>query len=855
MNEPRKIEVTAVDALVLLVVVTSGVMIFQLVRSRFDPASSMFISLLICGAAGLAFVRRVAFQGDVRHIIAVTLMGLAVLLFRWSPFLYVASGQDQGVYVAMSAHFARTQGLAITDRVREKLPESEKSEYDKLNNRPLRADFVVPGRSEGEHQPGVFIGDLSRSSYVFQFYPLHPLWMALAAKVLGEENRVYSLVFFSLLSALMLSLLTYELADRKSAPAFLAAGLLAINPMHVFLSRFPVSENVTIFFSATAFYYLLRYFKARAAATGQAFNLVLSAGAWTCLFFTHIGGFLYAPLILAAIVAGVVTAASFRRVLEIGSYGLGVLAAYAVSVWYGMTWAFPYSFGTYLGTFGSGLGTLFIEHWKAVILVSAIAYCGLVYVAGRFRARIRSDWTRLRLDRVLMGVLLVTVVGTVVYASANAYRLGFTTDYSLQSDPRNPGSTAFAAAGENWRHRLSQISNTGWNGLAHSSLMALAVYVSPFILVFLLAMAVVKRRSIGIYEFFLMLLITQFLMLRTGLEPFTLYYYYGRYLGAELVPYLLILAALWSWRLLQGRAWVGKAAAGGTIALALAWEGVALAQQYPGGEMHRLDAAMRPLVDQLRDNDLLLLAGGANPPVQMALDYYYGKHAVAVQPGEVQAAIRQYADLWGDLYVLTDADNLAGLSYLGALSLVQDSYAKERFYDVLPTNASMVDQRYFLYRLSRPVLTPLRNGDSITFDARGNARNYLGTGWSGQEPWGRWTDGPLATLQLPISDRSSAVTLHFDVHSRNCVGVTVRVNTEIRTRWAFPDCRNAVSQNLVLTPNDLRNGTVAVSFEMSGILSPYETDPASGDRRKLGISIRKIVVDQASPSEGGRPPS
>ena len=145
----------------------------------------------------------------------------------------------------------------------------------------------------------------------------------------------------------------------------------------------------------------------------------------------------------------------------------------------------------------------------------------------------------------------------------------------------------------------------------------------------------------------------------------------------------------------------GKAAAGGTIALALAWEGAALAQQYPGGEMHRLDASMRPLVDQIRDNDLLVLAGGANPSLQTALDYYYGKHTVAVEPGQLQAAIRQYSNPWGDVYILSETDNLAGFSYLGALSLVRDGYARGHPYDVLPTRWSAFEKRHFLYRVSR----------------------------------------------------------------------------------------------------------------------------------------------------------
>jgi hypothetical protein len=851
MRKTGQIECSLVDTLVTFVVVTSGVMLLQLVRSRFDSASTLFISLLACGVAGFLFAPRIVLPSHTQLVFAAVLMGLFALFLRWSPFLYVEGGQDQGVYVSMSAHFGRTQGLPITDLVRERLSDGERTEYDRLNNHHDGEGVEVQGRSEGEHQPGVFIADLSRSSYVFQFYPLHPLWMAFAAKLLGNDSRVYSLVGFSLLSLLMLSLLAYELADRKPAPAFLAAGLLAINPMHVFLSRFPVTENVTVFFSASAFYYLLRYFKARAAGQAQTWNLVLSAGAWACLFFNHIGGFLYAPLILAAIVAGAVSARTVDQMLELAGYGLAVLAAYTISVWYGMTWTFPYSYGTYRGVFGAGPGTLFINHWKGALFVLALMSCGLVFLAWRFRARIRSEWTRLPLDQVLIGALLVVAVGTVVYATVEGYRLGFTTDYSLPADPRDPRSTAFAAASENWLQRLSQLSNTGAAGFLHSSVAALAIYVSPFIIVFVLAMWVMKRRRIALYEIFLLLLVTQFLVVRAGMATFTLYYYYGRYLCAELVPYILVVAALWLYRVLKEDGWLGKAIAGSTLGLALAWQGFALAQQYPGGEMHRLDASMRPLVEHIRTDDLLVLAGGEYPALRTALDYYYGMHTVAVEPNQVQAAIRRYSNLWADVYVLSDKDNIAGLSYLGAFTFVHDAYAKGRYYDVLPAQSTALEKRYYLYRVSRPILTPLHAGETITFDRRGYGRNYLGQGWSHQEDWGRWTDGQTASLLLPFSERSSELNLRFDVRSLNCADVTVRVNGEARTTWSFPDCAGYWSKAIVLTQEDLKPGTVAVSFEMPGVRSPHDIDPANGDRRKLGISIEKIVVDNGNPRDGG----
>jgi hypothetical protein len=148
------------DLLVTFVVVTSAVMLLQLVFGAFEPGSALLLSILLCAGAGLLFVRRMPFLGEKRTAVAIVLVGLAVVLLRWSPFLYVEGGQDQGIYVAMSAHFARTHGVPIKDEVRARLPEGEKAEYDKLNNHYLEGRVEVPGRFEGEHQKGIYIADL-----------------------------------------------------------------------------------------------------------------------------------------------------------------------------------------------------------------------------------------------------------------------------------------------------------------------------------------------------------------------------------------------------------------------------------------------------------------------------------------------------------------------------------------------------------------------------------------------------------------------------------------------------------------------------------------------------------------------
>jgi hypothetical protein len=822
-------ELELVDLLVAFIVVTSGIMLLQLVLGIFEPVSALFLSLLICGAIGLAFVRKIDLPMDYRNIAAIALMGVLVLMPRWSPFLYVEGGQDEGLYVSMSSHFARAQGLTIKDQVREKLSEGQKLVYDKNNNH--YDDKVVPQRYEGFHQPGVLISDLSNSSYIFQFYPLHPLWMALVGKVLGGENKVYSLVCFSLLNILMLSLLVYELSGRKRAPAFLAAGLLALNPMHVFLSRFPVTENVTVFFSASAFYFLLRYFKDREQGKEQAFHLILSAGSYACLCFNHLAGFMYLPFFLLVLIAGMVSTDSVKRVQHLAGYGLALAVAYFLSLWYGVTWSYPYSYDVYRSIFGVGVGTFFINHWAGTTVSFFFVSVAIIYLTWRFRSRFQSEWNRLGLNKVMVLVLFALQVCAISYAILQAYRLGFTSAYSQ----------------DEWLAKYWGLSQKGFAGFGHSSLITLILYVSPFLFAFLLVSFYSKRNSINIYETFLIVLITLFLILRTVIEPFTPYYYYGRYLCGELLPYLIVMASLWLHHSLVDEKRYRNVTAKVLIGLTLTWQVVALAQQYPGGEMHRLHTGLKPLIEKINDDDLLVYDGNPLPTLPTAFQYFYGKQTAIAEPEKLRDFVRESLNTWADVYVLSSSNTLEGYSYVGAFSFVRDTYKRGGF-DLLPINSWSQSHRYYLYRADRQEFFKLHQGDSIDFSQDGNAAKYLGYNWSHQEKSFRWTDGESASLNLPFSEINSDLLLNINLQSHNCVDVTVRVNGEIRTPWSFAGCKGFEDRTLLLRREDLKAGSVNVSFDMPGVKSPHDLNSAHGDSRKLGIAVTKITVGKAIPA-------
>ena len=699
----RKRELTPLDALVAFIAVTSAVMLAQLLASQFSAGSALAVSVVAC-SAGVAFVVRLQGPPSVRLLAGLLAAGAIVLVPRWAPFLYVEGGQDQGVYVAMSSHFERTGGVGIVDAVRERLPAEERPSYDRLNNTyDAAAAAEAPGRSEGEHQPGIFIEDLTRSAYVFQFYPLHPLWMAVAAEVLGEPNRVYSLVFFSLLNVLMISLLAYELSGRRPAAALLAAAFLAVNPMHVFFSCFPVSENLILFFLASALYFLLRY--AKASGEPDTVALVLSAASWGCLFFTHISGFLYLPLVIVAALAAIVASELPARRVHLAAYGASVLALYFLSVWYGLIWAYPYSHVVYLGIFGPGLGPVFMEYWWAFGTAAMIVVAFAAHVAWRHRQAIRDLWTRWRIGHAAALIVLAILLASAANAALEGYRLGFTDAYGagglLERDVSQYG---FAEAGQNRARILAAHAGSGAWAITHTSIGALVIYVTPFVLLFVAGMLAAAWRRLPVEELLLLLFVGLLLMLRTGLtgySPFTLYYYFGRYLAVELVPLLLLLAAVWMHREWQSGIRWRRGVAAALAALALTWEGAALARQYPGGEMDRLDASLRPLISQIDDDELLLVAAGDYSGLRTALGFYYGKKTAAVDPARVDEEVQRYLRWWPTVYVLTQDAQPAGTAYRDSVTLVRDSYSRGDALDVLPMDSNSSTLAFDLYRASR----------------------------------------------------------------------------------------------------------------------------------------------------------
>ena len=310
------------------------------------------------------------------HGLFILILLMISFIIASAPYFYIRGGQDEGVYVNAAATFERTGKIFQDDDIRKNIGNNNILKiYDKYNFRDRK--IIVHGKYEGVFLPGIYVKDIEQSEYVFQFYPLHPIWMSIFGKIFGGKNRVYSLVFFSLISVLFFYLLFYELFANKWI-AFTAGLLLALNPLHAFFSKFPVTEVVFLSFTLSCFFYLVRYYELAKKGIYCPFYLLLAVGLIGCSFFTRISGFMYLPFFYSLTVLTILFVGDKRIRVHLLFSFFGVFLIYIMSLIYGLNFSYPYSHDIYTLSIGKILG----NNWGfKVCLICILALLFLLVVS------------------------------------------------------------------------------------------------------------------------------------------------------------------------------------------------------------------------------------------------------------------------------------------------------------------------------------------------------------------------------------------------------------------------------------------------------------------------------------------
>ena len=171
------------DYVVLSVVSISFAAIALLALNGFDARLAVVSGLIVatavrCFSPARFDAARASAGKPVAPVLFLVL--LTGLLFRTEPFLYLHGGQDQGVYVSMSAHLQRTGSAFVDDPLPDALPDERSRDI----YRGSMPDEPLPGSSV---QPGLYYSP-TQGDYVFQFYHLHPLWMATFAEAVRRHG-------------------------------------------------------------------------------------------------------------------------------------------------------------------------------------------------------------------------------------------------------------------------------------------------------------------------------------------------------------------------------------------------------------------------------------------------------------------------------------------------------------------------------------------------------------------------------------------------------------------------------------------------------------------------------------------
>ena len=152
--------ITTYELVVLFVGLASSASIALLAVERFTIL--LVLTFAALGTAVAAFYFGYSVRKNVlRTTPFMSVIVLSGLLLRLEHWPNLTGGQDQGLYVNMASALRRTGSLEFIDKFREELSTETQTIYDQA---VLLSVSVV---------------DSVRSAITIEFYPLHPIWMAI----------------------------------------------------------------------------------------------------------------------------------------------------------------------------------------------------------------------------------------------------------------------------------------------------------------------------------------------------------------------------------------------------------------------------------------------------------------------------------------------------------------------------------------------------------------------------------------------------------------------------------------------------------------------------------------------------
>jgi 4-amino-4-deoxy-L-arabinose transferase-like glycosyltransferase len=172
------------------------------------------------------------------------LLGLWLIMAVWlffRPHQYVLGAADAGVYVNLAASIADSGGILIDDPTLMALDEALQSSL----LRTIPGDGLAHEIAPQYILPGFFVEAEPAGRITPQFYPLHPVWQAIAYALGGVQAALLMSGLWAILGSLSIYLVVREIAGWPVA--LLALVGLSLSAMQIWFARYPTTEMLTQF--------------------------------------------------------------------------------------------------------------------------------------------------------------------------------------------------------------------------------------------------------------------------------------------------------------------------------------------------------------------------------------------------------------------------------------------------------------------------------------------------------------------------------------------------------------------------------------------------------------------------------
>lgn len=427
---------------------------------------------------------------DKRFNWIILLILLLAFVIRISPWIYLEGGQDQGVYVAMSSQYEETRGFRFKDHVQSYLSEEAFEKYQK----------------DRAWEVGGLGREKANDDFIFLFYPAHPALMSITSTLLGKTNITYELTLFSILSIAAVYLLSTAIFKKKTV-GYISAGLLALSPLHLYFSRFPVTEVIALAISISVLYFLLKGHR-----TKEWIYFFLSFLLINFFFYLRMTWIISAPFYVLTIISVL----TFVKDLKLKNlwiwFGISLLVAYLISSLFyyvyipGLYKHFYYDIFDYIPE------NIYFFFISSIPLIVYLLVCPL----KKYTKTVLTFLYNRR--NILIVIFFVVLAYFTIY---HLHRVAFTEKFL---------GTSF--------DYFWGMANRGWFVVKDMPATSIILHLSPFgVLAYLISIKRLNTPQKVLLTFF-MFLFLGFNIIKTRFTPYQ--FYYARYQLSEIIPIIYI---------------------------------------------------------------------------------------------------------------------------------------------------------------------------------------------------------------------------------------------------------------------------------------------------------------------------